>query len=71
VLNSGENSLVFAAYKASLLLPNGFAKKFGKIRTHFLIGIYYMQQIKNLIKDIYTIGKKSCFVTKIQLIAIS
>jgi hypothetical protein len=27
VLNSGENSLVSAAYKASLLLPNGFAKK--------------------------------------------
>jgi hypothetical protein len=26
---------------------------------------------KNLIKDIYTIGKKSCFVTKIQLMAIS
>jgi hypothetical protein len=27
VLNSGENSLVSTAYKASLLLPNGFAKK--------------------------------------------
>jgi len=26
VLNSGENSLVSTAYKASLLLPNGFAK---------------------------------------------
>ena len=27
VLNSGENSLVSAAYKASLLLPNEIAKK--------------------------------------------
>jgi hypothetical protein len=26
VLNSGENSLVSAAYKASLLLPNGIAR---------------------------------------------
>jgi hypothetical protein len=40
VLNSGENSLVSAAYKASLLLPNGFAKKNWTIFIHIKLFTY-------------------------------